>query len=161
SGAWYSKNCDVANSSGGLLQTNGWCGSIYAEPITPASAAVCGGMGVAGTNCAATSGFLDGHVGGRNMADHDFIGETEVQEAYIRWYYKPSVGFSWSGQKVLDFNRGNHGGGIYWGGMGYNIGAGAPSTASPDIGIVNNHADNTIHRQNQGNDISVQGGRWY
>ena len=42
SGAWYSVNCDVANASGGLLQTHGWCGSIYSNPIPPLGAATCG-----------------------------------------------------------------------------------------------------------------------
>src|SRR6267142_52959 len=51
-GSWYIKNCDQANTSGGLLQTRGWCGSIFSNLITPAGAAVCSGAGAAGTNCA-------------------------------------------------------------------------------------------------------------
>ena len=54
SGLWYSLNCDVANLSGGLLQTHGWCGTIFTNPIAPSNAAVCGSKGVMGTNCAAT-----------------------------------------------------------------------------------------------------------
>src|SRR4051812_17314075 len=33
SGSWYTKDCDQANASGGLLQTKGWCGTIYSNPI--------------------------------------------------------------------------------------------------------------------------------
>src|SRR5438309_2475302 len=51
-GTWYTKDCDQANASGGLLQTKGWCGTIFANPITPPGAATCGGAGAMGTNCA-------------------------------------------------------------------------------------------------------------
>ena len=64
SGAWYSLNCDIANTTGGLLQTHGWCGTIYADPITPAGAAVCGSKGAVGTNCAAHGGQHTGGAGG-------------------------------------------------------------------------------------------------
>jgi hypothetical protein len=157
-GDWYGKNCDAANASGGLLQTDGWCGTIY-FPITPLGAAECGAKGVAGTNCAATSGYLDGHSGNGNMADHGFVGGQKVQEFYARWYYKASPGFAWSGQKVVTINEQVGSGGIFWGGFGFNCGSSGPSTNSPRISMGEQGSD--CPTQNVGNDIQVQSGRWY
>src|SRR5213594_3539192 len=54
-GKWYGENCDVANANGGInTRTKGWCGSIFAEPITPAGAEDCT-TGAGGTTCSATS----------------------------------------------------------------------------------------------------------
>jgi hypothetical protein len=162
SGTWYTKDCDQANAAGGVLsQTKGWCGTIFANPISPAGAADCNG-GANGSRCAATSGQLGGGQGGRNMADHSFPNGQEVQDIYVRYYRKNSPGFSYSGQKVMTFNRCcNPGGGIFWAGMGFNIGQGSASTGAPDIGITNNLASNQIYRQNQGNDIALTSGNWY
>jgi hypothetical protein len=105
-GSWYSKNCDDANNSGGLLQTDGWCGTIYANPITPANAAVCGGVGLAGTNCAATGGYHSGAIGGENMASHGFVGGvTDLTEAYFRVYFQPQSDYSGGHEKMFDFTR--------------------------------------------------------
>jgi hypothetical protein len=105
-GNWYSKNCDDANNSGGLLQTDGWCGTIYANPITPANAAVCGNAGLAGTNCAATSGYHSGAIGGRNMASHGFVGgATNLNEAYFRVYFQPQADYVGGHEKMFDFTR--------------------------------------------------------
>jgi len=139
-GQWYSLNADAANASGGILtKSKGWAGTIYANPIAPAGAVDCSPGITPFGSCAATSGVLDGSVGGRNMADHGFAGGVEVQELWVRWYYKPSPGMKFSGQKVLDANRacgaGGGCGGIFWWGFGYNIGAGGLSS-SPDIAFA-------------------------
>lgn len=161
-GAWYKLNCDKANAAGGIAsQTKGWCGTIYAEPITPTNGVDCNNAGANGSRCAATSGVLGGGQGGKNMADHGFTGGQEVQELYFRYYRKNSAGYSYSGQKVLSFNKCCAGGaGIYWAGLGFNIGQGSASTNAPDIGITNNHASNVIWRQNV-NPISMTSGEWY
>jgi hypothetical protein len=171
-GNWYPVNCDVANKNGGVdTQSKGWCGTIYADPITPSGAVDCTGVTPFGA-CAATSGPKTGAVGGGNMGSHNFAGFIEVPEVYVRWYYKPSVGYIWSGQKVLDFNRAGASGGIYWAGFGYNIGIGTPSSNPPAIQIAfgtggyGTQCDPTarnpdICNQNQGNNLSVVGGHWY
>jgi hypothetical protein len=106
-GDWYSKDCDQANGSGGLLQTDGWCGTIYANPITPSGAAVCGGAGFRGTNCAASGGYHSGSIGGRNMADHGFAGGvTNLNEAYFRLYFQPQSDYVGGHEKMFDFTRG-------------------------------------------------------
>jgi len=140
-GNWYGVNADVANASGGVLtQSKGWAGTIYADPITPAGAVDCSPGITPFGSCAATSGVLSGGVGGRNMADHGFAGGVEVQELYVRWYYKPSATMRWAGQKVLDGNRacgpGGGCGGIFWWGFGYNIGAGDPASTSAGIAFA-------------------------
>ena len=125
-GSWYEKDCDAANASGGLAQTDGWCGTIYGKP-TPA---LCGNQGYK-SNCAAVS------VPNYTYADHSL--SKSVNEAYIR------------AEKLLTLNKGPAGvGGIYFGNLHVNCGAGsakasgqlawqptAPSTLSCyDLGII-------------------------
>jgi hypothetical protein len=169
-GDWYSMHCDLAGNAGRTdpaARADGWCGSIYALPITPSGAADCTGVIGAIGRCAATSGSLGGGAaGGRNMAEHALANDQEVQEVYIRWYYRPSVGFSWSSQKVLRINRCCNTGGIYWAGFGYNIGRGSASTSPPSIGVTNNRLDidpappNTSIWNLNVSDYRPTGGRW-
>ena len=120
-GAWYTKNYDEAMASGGLGQTgvHGWGGTIYANPITPAGAIVGGGVGLHGRQYAASSGYHDGSVGGKNMADHSFVGETGVTEAYFRLYFKPLADYNGGHEKMFDFTRGGAGSGSLFA-LGYN-----------------------------------------
>jgi hypothetical protein len=161
-GGWYGKDCDQARASGGILsQTKGWCGTIYANPTTPAGAVDCNNAGANGSRCAATSGQLTGRTGGRNMADHSFPGNEEVQDIYVRYYRKNSAGFIYSGQKVMTFNRCCAGsGGIFWAGLGFNIGQGSVSAGAPNIGITNNLGGDSIFSQNRGGG-SMKSGNWY
>src|SRR3989442_14897430 len=94
SGAWYSLNCDIANTAGGLLQTHGWCGTIYADPITPAGAAVCGSKGPLGTNCAAHAGQQTGGAGAVNMNSQPFSGGPGT-ERVARRHNKPDAADQW------------------------------------------------------------------
>ena len=122
-GDWYIKHCDDANSSGGLLQTDGWCGTIYASPITPTNAAECGSKGANGTDCAATSGVRIG-TGGRNMADHNLSG-GDYPELWIRYYLKASSGSDYNAQKHITINHTPAGtGGISVAGLGFPFGTG-------------------------------------
>jgi hypothetical protein len=105
-GDWYIKDYDQAMASGGLLQTDGWGGTIYANPITPAGAAVCAGAGFGGSNCAASGGFHNGNADGRNMADHGFAGGvTNLNEAYFRLYFQPRSDYVGGHEKMFDFVR--------------------------------------------------------
>lgn len=104
-GTWYEKDCDQARSSGGLLQTDGWCGTIYANPITPANAAVCGNVGYR-SNCAATGGFHAGPIGGRNMAKHGWA-DGPLTEATLRLYFQPQLDYVGGHEKMFDFTRGS------------------------------------------------------
>jgi hypothetical protein len=119
-GDWYSIDFDRAVATGGLLQTDGWGGTIYANPITPANAAVCGNQGVK-SNCAATHGATDGSAGGRNMAEHEL--SQRVDEVYARYYTKALPGYRFGAEKVLTFNMQN-GGGIKWGNLHFGCGSG-------------------------------------
>ncbi len=117
---WYGLNCDQAQA-GGLAQTKGWCGTIYANSYIPNSV-VCGGQGAAGSSCAATSGLLPGpnpdNTG--NMGDHD-AGPASggYQTLYFRLMIKYSVGHSTGPLKTLTFNKWGAGnGGISIGGFG-------------------------------------------
>lgn len=112
-GAWYTKNYDTAQSSGGLGQAgvHGWGGTIYADPITPAGAVVGGGVGLHGRQYAASGGYHTGTEGGRNMADHSFLGETGVSEAYFRLYFQPQSDYNGGHEKMFDFTWTGAGGG--------------------------------------------------
>src|SRR5262249_44920646 len=163
-GDWYSLDCDQANAAGGINQmSKGWCGSIFANPITPGGAADCSPGVTPFGSCAATSGFLSGAIGDRNAAQHSFVNNQEVQNIYFRYYRKNSAGFRYSGQKVLSFNRCCNPGGIFWAGLGFNIGQGSASTAAPAVGITNNllAATQQIFSQNLGNDIAMTSGNWF
>src|SRR5688572_14431457 len=69
-GSWYVTDGDTA---GGMANpdNDGWGGTIYANPITPAKAIRCGAGVTPFGNCAADGGFHEGQ-GGRNMALHWF-----------------------------------------------------------------------------------------
>lgn len=107
-GDWYSYDADHSND--GAL-THGWMGTIYANPITPAGAIVGGGVGLHGRPYAATSGYLSGAAGGRNMAQHWFKtqGQTEV---YCRYYFKPSADYNGGHEKMWDIIDSDSGGGM-------------------------------------------------
>jgi hypothetical protein len=156
-GVWYRLNCDQGGITDG--PSGGWCGTIYA-PITPPGAAVCGSRGAVGTDCAADGGLHDGSIGGVNMADHNFVGHSRVDEVYVRYYYKTDPGYMWGAEKSVTFNDCCAGvGGIKWGNFSFNCAAGsASSTADMTMGIV---AEDICQRQNLGNDITIQSGRWY
>lgn len=127
-GNWYGEDCDKANTNGGIVaRSKGWCGTIYANPITPAGAFSCDGAGVGGTGCAGNHGTNDGSQGGVNMADHDFVGKAKLTEIYVRYYQKWLTGYQFGAEKVLTFNEVVGSGGIKWGNLHINCGAGATS----------------------------------
>lgn len=101
-GDWYTKDCDEAESSGGLLQTDGWCGTIWANPITPAGAISPPGKGFHGSTYAANGGFHSGGEGARNMATHAFVAPGQ-DEAYFRVYFQPQSDYDGGHEKMFDF----------------------------------------------------------
>lgn len=108
-GMWYGEDCDTANRNGGVAtRTKGWCGTIYANPITPAGAAICGAKGYGGTACSADSGF-HASIGGVNMATHQFLGNVTVTEAYLRLYWQPQLDYNGGHEKMFEFATGNGG----------------------------------------------------
>jgi hypothetical protein len=123
-GRWYGEDCNTANRNGGInSRTKGWCGTVYANPITPPGAEICGNAGVK-SNCAGNHGQLYGGQGGRNMADHSLSEKTD--EIYVRYYQKWLPDYLFGQEKVLIFNAGVAGyGGIKWGGLVLNCGAGS------------------------------------
>ena len=123
-GDWYTVDGDHAGPN--CVNTDGWCGSIYANPISPSGAAVCGGLGFR-SNCAATHGKIN-WVGSRNQADHSL--SQAVTELYVRFYTKPLAGYKAGSEKVLSFNHGPAGsGGIKWGVLMFNNAA-DPATST-------------------------------
>jgi hypothetical protein len=155
-GDWYVKDCDQASASGGFLQTDGWCGSIYANPITPAGAGSCGGAGVAGTDCAASGGALSSGSGGGNMAMHELSGGPYT-ELWARWYHKTDSGYQYGAEKNVNFTK--VAGDITWFNIQFNCGAGgASSTATPSIQIL--HGTDVCQGPNVSG-ITLQSGRWY
>jgi len=151
-GRWYGEDCDTANANGGIpTRTKGWCGTIYANPITPAGAEICGAAGV-GTNCAGNHGTNSGQ-GGRNMAEHALA--SLQPEIYVRYYQKWLAGYSFGAEKVLTFNQ-VVGAGIKWGNVHINCGAGsASSTGSLQWQPVGGGFSSCL------NITSISSGRWY
>lgn len=147
-GDWYTKDCDQANASGGLAQTDGWCGTIYG--IRPPAKAKCGSVGVR-SNCAASHGVMTGGDQGW-MADHDL--PRAVSDVYIRFYVKALAGYQFGAEKVLTVNQ-RGGSGIWFGNLHFRCGAGAASGST------------TLQWQPTGSEsgcrdvIAVTSGRWY
>jgi len=154
-GAWYRTNCD----NGGVTDpaNDGWCGNVF-NPIDPPAAAVCGSAGAVGTQCAATSGFKSGQIGGQNMADHSFKNWDEYTEIYARYYYKAAPGYVWGWEKAMTWNQCCAGiGGIKWGNLHFPCNAAA--SCAPSFQLV--APELVMQGQNQGNTLEFQPGRWY
>lgn len=160
-GDWYTKHCDAANASGGLLQTDGWCGTIYNNAGLAAGTAHCGGVGFR-SSCAATTGVMPSGTDGKtgNMGDHGFFAGQGVEEVWVRFYTKPLPGYQFGAEKMLTFNDGNPGGaGIRWGNLSWNC-AGLP----PASGIITMGFPSPMdicQRQNVGTSITIVPGNWY
>jgi hypothetical protein len=105
SGFWYTADAD---HGGGTAAQKGWYGTIYANPITPPGAAVCGSAGFL-SSCVATSGYHTGSIGGVNMAKHGLAGGAQVQEAWFRIYFQPQADYNGGHEKMFEFlaNAGN------------------------------------------------------
>lgn len=56
------------------------------------------------SDCAAFSGVKDPSGGGHAMADHSFIGQTEYDEIYFRYYIYTVAGGIWGHEKMVSFN---------------------------------------------------------
>lgn len=154
-GYWYSKDCDTAKSSGGLLQAgvHGWCGTIYNNPITPTNAVV----QLAAGEYAGDTGQV--HWSSNNMADHELL--TPVNEAYIRYYYWTSTNAVFGAEKKITLNSGNAGdGGIDLGGVGDPNGDG--DWRCCPVYDCNTTGEIFYYRQNQGNNLILSDilGHW-
>lgn len=149
-GVWYVGGCNAGGP--GNPANDGWGGTVYADPITPPGAAVCGGVGAAGTNCTATHGVTSGSGNGRNMADHAL--SQGVSEIYVRFYTRPSSGYRFGDEKVLAFNQsaGACSAGIWFG----NLALGRTGWMTWRVGTTGQHL-----RQNHGKALAMVGGRWY
>jgi hypothetical protein len=155
--SWYSKDCDQANGSGGLLQTNGWCGTIFNASGLAGGTFRCGGLGIK-SDCVATTGVMNGGTTG-NMADHSLAnnGGTEV---WVRFYTKPLPGYQFGAEKMLTFNDGNAGGaGIRFGNLSWNCGGNTASTGTITMGFP--VPMDVCQTQNQGNSLTITAGNWY
>lgn len=159
-GDWYTKHCDAANSSGGLLQTDGWCGTIYNNEGMAAGTTRCGGEGFK-SSCAATTRSMPSGNGGNfgNMGDHAL--SEPLDEVWVRFYTKPLSGYRFGAEKMLTFNDNNPGnGGIRWGNLSWNCAWGsAQTTGVLTMGFPS--PMDVCQRQNVGNDIIIQSGNWY
>ena len=89
---------------------NGY-GKGFPATTTPATNYVlCGGYGVAGTSCAATSGPRMTSQGDSNdsqgmMGKHNFApNRASYKDLYVRYYLKPLTGFKWGHEKMFNPN---------------------------------------------------------
>ncbi len=159
-GTWYEKNCDQANGSGGLLQTDGWCGTIFNNAGLAGGTGRCGNVGFK-SNCAATtgnkgSGGTSSTTG--NMADHALA--QGAGEIWVRFYTKPLAGYRFGQEKWLTFNADEPGsGGIRWGNLMWNCGGTTGSSGTMSMHF--NPPMDICQKQNQGNDLDFVAGNWY
>ncbi len=165
-GHWYGENCDVANDNGGIgAQTKGWCGSIYAEPITPDGAGVCGPGTTPFGDCVGTAGTKT-DTSARNMALRHLktpvcgasgSEQCGVDTLYVRWYAKWLEGYQFGAEKHLAFTTDTAD--IAFGNVQLNCGAGRASPdATPYIQII--HGEDLCQSPNV-SDIVINSGRWY
>jgi hypothetical protein len=168
-GDWYVLDADT--SGGGANAANdGWHGSIYANPITPAKAIRCGAGVTPFGACAADGGTHRGE-GGRNMAQHYLKTATcgsdgsqfcGVNELYVRWYAKWDAGYKFGAEKHMNITTRD--GDIAFTNIQLNCGAGeASSTARPHLQVIHGSLNERDYcgAQNQGKGITIQSGRWY
>lgn len=156
-GVWYEKNCDQANASGGLGQTDGWCGTIYNAAGLAAGTAKCGaGVGVK-SRCVGTTGVMSGGTTG-NMADKAL--RVPTNELHLRFYTKPLSGYTFGAEKMVTFNRGKPGdGGIWAGNLSWNCASNPASTGQITMGMP--QPMDECARQNLGNALTITSGNWY
>jgi hypothetical protein len=164
-GVWYGRDGDHATA-----EDDGWWGTIYANPITPANAARCGAGVTPFGNCAA-SGGAHSAAGGRNMAQHRLkVGSCgtdgrqfcNVPEVYVRWYAKWDAGYRFGAEKHMNVTNGD--GDIAFANVQLNCGTGgASSTAAPFVQVIHGRVNEpgNCGPQNQGSAITIQSGRWY
>jgi hypothetical protein len=164
-GVWYGRDGDHQTEA-----DDGWFGTIYANPITPANAIRCGAGVTPFGNCAASGGAHSGQ-GGRNMAQHRLKTSTcgtdgrqycGVSEVYVRWYAKWDPGYQFGAEKHMNITNGD--GDIAFVNVQLNCAAGSASAAAtPYLQAPYGHVNEpgNCGPQNQGSNITIQSGRWY
>lgn len=143
-GVWYATNCDNGGGTGRTQAANdGWCGTIDAEPITPANAILCG-AGVTPFGDCAGNGGAQTSGGGRNMAQRyiktsgcgtDASQRCPVETLYVRWYAKWASGYQWNQSKHMNITTGDND--IAFANVQLDCGGGSrTSTASVSIQVL-------------------------
>lgn len=122
-GRWYTADADHSGSPTGI-NTDGYWGTIF-TPIVPAGAVRSDNQGVGGKQYCATHGVVTLSNDQGLMAEHALL--VPNAEVRVRIMYKPKSGYSYGAQKVISFNRQN-GGGIDFGNLHINLGAGGQSS---------------------------------
>lgn len=121
-GDWARSNCDFPTGNNGpsYEPNDGWCMNIYYHnangtttngtlgngfnpPVVPGYA-VCSGAGAAGTSCAATSGprTTPNPASEGMMGKHGFAGGREVDELWLRLYFKHLPDYVGGHEKMFD-----------------------------------------------------------
>jgi hypothetical protein len=159
-GTWYVNDCDHRTAA-----DDGWCGSIYANPITPANAIICGAGVTPFGNCAGNAGTKGGSTD-RNGAMRslktsgcgtDGTQKCGVSTLYVRWYAKWTSGYSFGAEKHTNFTTLD--GDIAFANVQLNCGAGGgSSTATPYIQIL--HGETVCQAPNVSS-ITLTSNRWY
>jgi len=116
----------------------------------------CGGQGVAGTNCAVTSGFHPNAIGqAPAMGDHSFNGTQSVDDIYMRHYRKFLPGFQFGAEKIWTVNACCAGiGGIKFANNSLGAVAAVGSQASPVTTVAAEDANRSWN-------YTVTSGNWY
>jgi hypothetical protein len=160
SGFWYTADAD---HGGGTAAQKGWYGTIYANPITPPGAAVCGGAGFL-SSCAASSGVMPVNNQG-NMAKHGLAGGAQVTEAWFRVYFQHQSDYVAGHEKMLEVLASPNGGTILVGTNNYfgsnQIRAINKLHASPAYINNNPHPTDGWLEPNVAPQLTLINGHWY
>lgn len=155
--------------SGNLQYTAGWGYNIFADTSIPDPAGI-PGIGAGGTDplqtqtgrggavYASSHGTNDGSVGGDWFGDHDWAAGSE--HVFIRFDVYFYSGYQFGAEKIGSVNPPNWSGtgGIIWGNLHINLGAGsASSTGTVYWQGVNDAGGSTSHSTT----FVMSSGRWY
>lgn len=153
-GSWFVTTADKNNPL-----NDGWNGTPFGGPDPQGTNfGRCSGKGVAGTNCAVTSGPHGGIGQALAMGDHDLNGLVGVDEIYFRYYVQPQPGYLFGQEKALTFNQCCAGiGGIYFGTIFFGSGA-SVSSIRPHFYAIKQGVNLSM---NLGTDLFMSGGNWY
>lgn len=181
-GYWYKLNADQNAATGKTWIVGGqsgldWGGTIFGTQTPTWEVRNLASIGkqpsFTKSPFVATTGTIGPGQNQNNNAWHNLSpgSTTGYNEIYCRAYKffvpanyfgagSPAADYVWGGQKSYTINRTNDDAGIYWAGVGYNVGQGG-STSFGTLMATNNHASNIILHQNITPFINEVPGHWY
>lgn len=148
-----------AASTNDFLPANnfGWEITTHGDVPMPPNSIICGGVGAAGSNCAATSGGKTSDGQALLEGGHQ-LGPNGILEAYVRYYRKHLSGFQFGYQKMFSINPFNFRTGAIWGNTNYEN---TPAQSTVENIRTTVYGDNNGQGTNYFYNITVGSGDWW